>query len=52
MGIHAFLVSPSNIPEKLSSDLVDIISNVVGEDTPVRVIRLKGKIKDYLVATK
>ena len=52
MGIHAFLVSPSNIPEKLSSDLVDIISNIVGDDAPVRVIRLKGKIKDYLVATK
>jgi uncharacterized hydrophobic protein (TIGR00271 family) len=52
MGIHVFLVSPSNIPEKLSSDLDVIIKNVVGKDIPVRVLRLKGKINDYLLATK
>jgi hypothetical protein len=38
--------------EKLSSDLVVIINKVVGEVIPVRVVRLKGKAKDYRVATK
>ena len=51
-GIRVLLVSPSNISEKLSSDLDVIINNVVGEVIPVRVVRLKGKAKDYRVATK
>ena len=52
MGIHVFLVSSNNIPEGLSSDLDVIIKNIVGKEIPVRVVRLKGKINDYLVATK
>ena len=51
-GIHILLVSPLEIPEKLTSELDEIIDNIVGEDLAVRVVSVKGIIKDYPVVAK
>ena len=50
MGVPILLVSPSEIPEQLSSDQNQIVDRTVGTDIDVRVARLKGQINDYLVA--
>ncbi len=51
-GIHILLVSPMEISENLPSELDDIVDNIVGEDIAVRVISVKGIIKDHPVVVK
>jgi uncharacterized hydrophobic protein (TIGR00271 family) len=51
-GIHILLVSPIEISENLPSELNDIVDNIVGEDIAVRVISVKGIIKDHPVVVE
>jgi hypothetical protein len=51
-GIHILLVSPMEISENLPSELDDIVDSIVGEDIAVRVISVKGIIKDHPVVVK
>jgi len=51
-GLHVLLISPMEISEKLSSDLDEIIDNVVGYDIAVRVVEIKGTITDYPLEDK
>jgi uncharacterized hydrophobic protein (TIGR00271 family) len=51
-GIHVLLVSPLEIPGNLPSELDDIVDSIVGEDIAVRVISVKGIIKDHPVIDK